>query len=307
MTTGKNFKIRRIIWLFALIAFGMSYCAKPVAAGAEGYITQNITVTAERAPMRIGAGDMFIIADYAARGESFKAHRHYVDASGNVWFEVAHKERLLWIPKKCCRISNSLGEIKAKSFSRKKPPRIYISPSRQPHNKYAVGDTNEMQQMEALATVLAEVLRTEYRCEVYVAPSYMRIIAPARPSDAAAKDCDIYLALHSNASSDGRKHAGAEAYYYSGSVQSKQLAESIVRELNAASDYPVEGAVGAVSAMEYFDNFGYGEVRDPSNLGLIAVLAEVDYHDNPITARRIIGQKKEIAQALANAVGNLLQ
>ncbi len=304
MRSSKNFKIRPVILLFVVLVFAVMYCAAPPAVSAEGYVRQNITVTAD-APMRIGGGDMFIVTDRARKGETFDALEHYIDASGQVWFNVEREGRQLWISKKFCKIENSLGEIRVKKFSRENPPKVYISPSRQPYNKYAVGNTNEMEQMETLAAELADVLKKQYGCDVYVAPSYMRIIASARPADAAAMGCDIYLALHSNASADQETRTGAEAYYYSASEQSRQLAESIVRELNAVSDYPVKGSAGAVSAMEYFDNFGYGEVRDPSNLGLISVLAEVDYHDNPATARRIIEQKEEMAQALARAVGNL--
>lgn len=310
MRKSKNFKIRRIILFFAALlffTFGAMYGAAPSVVRADGYVTQSITVTADRAPLRIGGGEMFLIADYAYRGERFKALGHYVDAAGKVWLEVERGGRQLWLAKSCGQISNTSGEIAAKPFSRDNPPKIYLSPSRQPYNAYAVGDTNEMEQMEELARELAVQLREEYGCEVFIAPSYMRIIAEGRPSDAAAKGCDIYLALHSNASFDGRRRRGAEAYYYSADVQSRQLAERIVQELNTVSPFPPKGAAGAVSAMEAFDNFGYGEVRDPSNLGLIAVLAEVDYHDNPDTARRIIGHKREIAQALVRAVGDLLE
>lgn len=315
MCQTKKFKIlhgkkrRKNISRWAALVFAVMYAVMPPTVSAKGYITQTVTVTADHAPLRIGGGEMFVMADYARKGERFQALGHYVDASGKVWLATERGGRRLWVEKSDCAISNTLAEIPAKPFSRQKPPKIYLSPSRQPYNPYAVGagkETNEMEQMEALADELAEVLRTEYGCEVYIAPSYMRIAASGRPSDAAAKGCDIYLALHSNASPDGSQRTGAEAYYYAASAQSRQLAESIVRELDAASDIPAKGAAGAVSAMEYFNNFGYGEVRDPSNLGLIAVLAEVDYHDNPLTARRIIERKPEIAAALARAIGDLM-
>lgn len=315
MSQSKNFKIRhgrkrrKNISRWAALVFAVMYAVMPPTVSAKGYITQTVTVTADRAPLRIGGGEMFLIADYTQKGEHFEALGHYVDAAGKVWLATERGGRRLWVEKSNCTISNTLGEIPFKSFSRENPPKIYLSPSRQPYNPYVIGagkKTNEMEQMEALANELAELLRKEYGCEVYVAPSYLRIMAAGRPSDAAAKGCDIYLALHSNASPDGSQRAGAEAYYYAASAQSRQLAESIVRELNTASDIPPKGAAGAVSAMEYFNNFGYGEVRDPSNLGLIAVLAEVDYHDNPVTARRIIEHKPEIAAALARAVGGLM-
>lgn len=296
----KKFKSFRTA--LAIVAFVLIFCLNPLRAEAEGYITQNLTVKSDNASLRIGGGDMFIVAGKAVKGENFTAQSHYVDASGKVWFEVERGGRRLWLAKDNCIITNSLQKIPVRQFSRENLPTIYLSPSRQPHNLYAVGGTNEMEQMEVLTAVTADILREKYGFKVYVAPSYMRIIKSGRPSDASRKGCDVYLAIHSNATASGKKCSGAEGYYYSGSEQSKQLAENIVRELNSVSDYPPVDSAGAVSAMESFDNFGYGEVRDPSDLGMIAVLAEVDYHDNPDTAKMIINQRQRIAEALAKAI-----
>lgn len=299
MCYSKNFKNCRTAAL--TVAIAILCCGNSVSVYAGNYISQSISVKYDNAPMRIGGGDMFIAADSAAKGEAYSVNSHYVDASGKVWFEVERSGRRLWLAKDNCTITNSLREIPCKNFSRKNPPTIYLSPSRQPHNAYAAGGTNEMEQMEALAAVTADILREKYGFKVYIAPSYMRIIKSGRPSDAARKNCDIYLAIHSNATASGKKCSGAEGYYYSGSEQSRQLAENIVRELNSVSDYPPVNSAGAVSAMECFNNFGYGEVRDPSDFGMIAVLAEVDYHDNPDTARMIINKRRRIAEALARA------
>lgn len=299
MFNSKNFKNCRTAAL--TVAIAILWGVNSTLVCAADYISQSVSVKSDNAPMRIGGGDMFIAVDKAAKGETYIMQSHYVDASGKVWFEVERSGRRLWLSKDNCTITNSLQEIPCKIFSRKNPPTIYLSPSRQPHNAYAAGGTNEMEQMEALAAVTADILREKYGFKVYISPSYMRIIKSGRPSDAALKKCDVYLAIHSNATASGKKCSGAEGYYYSGSEQSRQLAENIVRELNGVSDYPPVNSSGAVSAMECFNNFGYGEVRDPSDLGMIAVLAEVDYHDNPDTARMIINKRRRIAEALAKA------
>lgn len=277
----------------------------PHTVHAAGYVEQRVTVTADRAPLRIGGGKSFVAVGEAVKGQRYEVQGHYVDAAGQVWLCVASGGRELWLCKSDGRIENTLGEIPVKPFSSKNPPKIYLSPSRQPYNAYAAGHTNEMVQMEALAADLAEMLRTQYGCEVCVAPSRLRVAAAGRPTDAAAKHCDVYLALHSNASAGGKPHSGAEAYYYPASEQSRQLAQSIVRELNNIASIPPNGAVGAVNAMTYFDNFGYGEVRDPSDRGMIAVLAEVAYHDNPVGAQYLLTHRQDIAEALARAVAAL--
>lgn len=295
----KNFKNHRIVMLFVFV---FVICINPLPVYAENYITQTVIINSDNVPMKIGAGDMFITVDRATKGESLTVQSHYVDASDKAWFQVERGGKLLWVCKNNCTILNSMEEIPAREFSSENPPAIYLSPSRQPHNEYAVGDTNEMEQMEALSDVVSKILSDEYGFKVFTAPSYMRIIKSGRPSDALNKNCDVYLAIHSNATATGEKCSGAEAYYYAACEQSKLLAENIVYELNSASDYPPVNSAGTVSAMECFDNFGYGEVRDPSDLGMIAVLAEVDYHDNPETARMIIQERQRIAEALAKAV-----
>lgn len=305
MNPNYLFMVRCLFYFMTALACAVVNAALPHAVHAAGYVHQSVTVTRDHASLRIGGGDVFLKAEEVHAGERFEVQHHYVDAAGKVWLGVEQDGRELWLCKADGRIENTLDEIPAKPFSRQHLPKIYLSPSRQPYNAYAVGNTNEMVQMEALAAELATLLETKYGCEVCVAPSRLRIAATGRPADASAKGCDVYLALHSNASADGRRHNGAEAYYYAASEQSRQLAEGVVRELNTISAVPPDGAAGAVSAMEYFDYFGYGEVRDPSDLGMIAVLAEVEYHDNPAGARRILCQRTQLAEALARAVADL--
>ncbi len=56
--------------------------------------------------------------------------------------------------------------------------------------------------------------------------------------------------------------------------------------------------------MAAFNGAGYGEVRSPVNYGLIAVLAETDFHDHPQIAQWIINSKDTIARAYVNALAN---
>lgn len=295
MRSNKNFKNASLY--LSIVAILVLFCIFSTRVYASDYVQQSVTVENDHAPLRIGGGSMFIASDFAERGEHFETLSHYVDESGKVWFAVNRGEKLLYISKNDCTIDNVMREIPEKQVRT-----IYLSPSRQPHNAYAVGDTNEMEQMEELCGILAELLREKYGFRVIKAPSYMRIIKSGRPFDAYTKNSDLYLAIHSNATAVSKKCSGAEAYYYPQSVQSRRLAENIVRELNAASDFSAENSLGAVSGMEAFEGFGYGEVRDTADYGMISVLAEVDYHDNPKTAQMIIDKKQRTAEAIARAV-----
>ena len=54
--------------------------------------------------------------------------------------------------------------------------------------------------------------------------------------------------------------------------------------------------------MRSFYGIGYGEIRNPSKLGLLSVLVETDFHDNPKTAQWIIDNKDASARAYVNAI-----
>lgn len=180
--------------------------------------------------------------------------------------------------------------------------RIYLSPSNQPNNKYVVGGTNEKTQMEGLASRIKAILDTEYLCETVMATLSLSIGLNERPKEAKDKGCDVYLALHSNAG-DG-KATGAMAYYHPSQPQGKVLAANIVRELGVVCPVKSTRSSPVQDGMVQFSGSGMGEVRSPASLGLIAVLAETDFHDNPATAQWIINNKDSIARAYTHALAD---
>ena len=91
---------------------------------------------------------------------------------------------------------------------------IYLSPSKQPKNNYAAGNTNEQKQMYRVAAELQKILEKEYICTVYTAPTDLFLSLDGRALDAYNRHADVYLAIHSN--SDGskkKKSYGAVGYY----------------------------------------------------------------------------------------------
>mgnify|MGYP000843894430 CR=1 FL=1 len=181
--------------------------------------------------------------------------------------------------------------------------RIYLSPSNQPANKYCVGNTNEKAEMEAVAKKIKTILDEEYECETVMATPYLDIDINGRAKEAKDKGCHIYLAIHSNAGGGGSS-IGAVAFYHPDSLTGRLLAENAVKELNTICPIKSNRSVSVESGMKAFNNIGYGEIRNPSKLGLISVLAETDFHDNPKTAQWIIDNKDDIARAYVNALVN---
>jgi N-acetylmuramoyl-L-alanine amidase len=181
--------------------------------------------------------------------------------------------------------------------------KIYLSPSDQPDNVYAAGGTNEKAQMEAVAGSIKNILDTEYACETVMAAFSLGIGIDGRPREAKDKGCHVYLAVHSNAGGGGRA-CGAVAYYHPGSLPGQILATKIVDELGAICPVASNRSTPVESGMKAFNGQGFGEIRNPASLGLIAVLAETDFHDNPQTAQWIVSNKDVIARAYVNALVN---
>jgi N-acetylmuramoyl-L-alanine amidase len=179
--------------------------------------------------------------------------------------------------------------------------RIYLSPSNQPDNKYVVGNTNEKIEMETVADKIKQILDSEYECETVVATTNLTINASGRPKEAKDKGCDVYLAIHSNAGGKG-KASGAVAFYHPNSDGSKELARNIVRELNAICPIRSNRDTAVKNGMELYAGYGLAEVRNPNKIGITAVLAETDFHDNPATAKWIIDNKDKIAKAYVEAL-----
>jgi N-acetylmuramoyl-L-alanine amidase len=159
--------------------------------------------------------------------------------------------------------------------------------------------------MERVANALKAILENEYVCTVYVAPTALPIEMYGRPLDAFTKDADVHLAIHSNANSSGTSY-GASAYYFPACAQSLELSQNIVAELGKVSPYTSTLSQKVVNGMLGFNGIGYGDVRNPSHLGMIGVLAEVEYHDNADSAQWIINNTDSIARALANALETTL-
>lgn len=181
--------------------------------------------------------------------------------------------------------------------------KIYLSPSNQVANRYAVGGTNEKTEMEEIAKRIKDILDAEYECETFISPAGLTISRSGRPMDAKNKGCKVYIAIHSNAGGN-ESASGAEGYYHPGSALSKALASRIVEELGKISPIKSNRTSPLQSGMSPFLGKGFAEVREPHSLGMVAVLAETDFHDNPMTAEWIINNKSKIARAYVKAITN---
>ncbi len=178
--------------------------------------------------------------------------------------------------------------------------KIYLSPSNQMDNKYVVGSTTECLQMEELARLLMTRL-VGYDCAVKIADRNTTISYNGRPAEAKKFGANIYLALHSNAGGSN----GAEAYYHANMPNTKKLAETLVVVMAKICPIKSKRAQPVKDGMTAFNGAGYGEIRDPAACGVPSVLFEVDYHDNPSTAKWIIDSKSKIVDGIITALSTV--
>ncbi len=173
--------------------------------------------------------------------------------------------------------------------------RLYISPSKQPTNRYAVAGTNEQAQMEGLSRELVNQLKN-YTVDVKLATLTMGIGQSGRPLEASKWNADFYLAVHSNAGGGGTAN-GAEAYYHSKTPIGKTFGSNFLKRMEEVNPRTSRRSKPLATADTMFS-----EVREPYKKGIPAVLIEVDFHDNPTEARWIIDNKKAIAGAIIKAL-----
>lgn len=186
------------------------------------------------------------------------------------------------------------------------PLKIYLSPSNQPANKYAVGNTNEKLQMEAVAAKVHELLGA-YDCEVVMATLSLSIAKSERPTEAKNKGCQYYVAIHSNAVSSGPATAtGAVAFYHPNGAKSRELAAQMVEQLDVACPIQSNRSAQIINGMTALSGGSLGEIRSPMELGISPVLVEVNFHDNPKTAQWIIENHTPIARAIASSIVTVL-
>lgn len=173
---------------------------------------------------------------------------------------------------------------------------IYLSPSKQPNNRYVGVNTNEEKEMVAVSKWIHHILTKEYDCQVSLATLSLGIGATQRPKEAKDQGATLYLAIHSNAGGEG-KASGAVALYHPKSEESKRLGEVLVHELNQIAPVSSNRSQSLVDGMKAFQGKGFGEIRVPYENHMVPLLMETNFHDHKELAPWITTHHEDIARA----------
>lgn len=180
--------------------------------------------------------------------------------------------------------------------------KIYVSPANH-YKGYIIKGRTEKEEMEKLALLfVAELEKYDGIVPVLTSVFDDDEQYTGRPEEARDKDCDIYVALHSN--SGGGK--GACLFYHPAYELSKKLALELVRELNSICPIVSNRAKQPAIYPWGLDKWNFGELRVPARYGIVPVLIEHEFHDTQEGAKWIIESLEEIAKADAAAIARVL-
>lgn len=164
--------------------------------------------------------------------------------------------------------------------------RIYLSPSSQEENRYAVGNTNEAEQCRKIALALErELLRCGFAVLTDVTPGKTMYDRVAQSN---AWQADAHIPIHSNASNG--TVSGFRGFGYSPQSEGYRLAGAIMQQLAPV----MPGTSDALSAQPQLY-----EIR--ASKAPCAYL-EIGFHDNPQEAQFIIDHTAEIARAICMGI-----
>ncbi len=164
--------------------------------------------------------------------------------------------------------------------------KIYISPSDQVKNLYAVGDTNEAVQCRAIARMLVEALERhgfQARTNEADGTSAMK----NRVVESNAWGPDLHLSLHTNAHNG--QVQGTRIFCYDLKGEGYKASQAVMAALAPLTP----GESDSITTNNFY------EVRKTT---APCVYLEVAFHDNPEEAQWIIDHKRDIAEAVCQGL-----
>lgn len=162
--------------------------------------------------------------------------------------------------------------------------KIYLSPSAQPANNYAAGDTNEQAQCNRIAEAAKYALE---RCGFAVRKAPEGQGYKENVDESNAWGADLHIPIHTNAGGG----AGTVVFVHGGTAKQMQYAKPIYDEVQATSPGTTDYGVRVNSGLY---ELGYTTAT--------AVYVECEFHDRADLAAWIIEHTTELGEAIARGV-----
>lgn len=162
--------------------------------------------------------------------------------------------------------------------------KIYLSPSAQPANNYAAGDTNEQAQCNRIAEAAKSALE---RCGFAVRKAPEGQGYKENVDESNAWGADLHIPIHTNAGGG----AGTVVFVHGGTAAQMKYAAPIYEEVQAISPGTTDYGVRVNSGLY---ELGYTTAT--------AVYVECEFHDRADLATWIIGHTAELGEAIARGI-----
>ena len=162
--------------------------------------------------------------------------------------------------------------------------KIYLSPSEQPDNRYAYGNTNE----KAVCCEIAAYTEAALKRNGFEVITGTSTSLGTRCSEADKWGADIYIPIHTNAYNG--KVSGTRMFCYRLSGEGYKACKAI---------YDVLAPITPGKSENITANPGLYEVKTPK---APTVYIEVDFHDVPDIAKWLIENTKRIGEAICKGV-----
>ena len=162
--------------------------------------------------------------------------------------------------------------------------KIYLSPSMQPANIYAAGNTNEQVQCNRIAEAAKTALE---RCGFTVKKAPEGQSMQQNVSDSNAWGAELHVSIHTNAGGG----AGTVVFVHGGTAAQMKYAAPIYEEVQAISPGTTDYGVRVNSGLY---ELGYTTAT--------AVYVECEFHDRADLATWIIGHTAELGEAIARGI-----
>lgn len=164
--------------------------------------------------------------------------------------------------------------------------KIYYSPSSQPANKYAVGNTNEQEECRKIA---AKCVEASIRCG-FDARAGLTGNMYSRVEESNAWGANAHIPIHTNGF-DG-KVAGFRGFYYKANSAGHKLVAAIMDTVAPITPGTSDGLSAQTGLYEIYAS------NSP------CAYLELGFHDNPTEAQYIIDHTEDLAEAIVKGVCN---
>ena len=181
------------------------------------------------------------------------------------------------VPNYAAKVNNATTTITKK---------IYLSPSSQPANTYAVGKTNEQEQCRKIAAVARDAL---IRCGFEVKAG-MDGTMYTRVAESNNWGADAHIPIHTNAHNG--KTAGFRGFYNKANSEGHKLVKAIMDTVAPLTP----GSSDGVSS--------YPSLYEIQQSNAQCSYLELGFHDNAAEAQYIIDHTQELGEAICKGVCN---